>query len=171
MLVFVLCFGMVFAAGAVTAQTMVEAAVLAGAGASGAGAKGKSIGSSIGTVFGKVNGTLAVAAAGSSGSSTGNPSTRSSSAQSGKPAAAVPAQPAAPEPTPPKPSRSDFDGVEKGMPRGDLFAKVGKPLFSVSMTEDGRLEETLRYATREGASARVLVTNGKVASIEWSEPK
>jgi hypothetical protein len=137
-----------------TAQTMVESAILTGATAT-AGTKAKGAGNSIGKIFGKVNGTLSGAAAQGTAPS-------SSVAAAERAASAAPAQPVLP-----KPSKADFEGVEKGMPRAELIAKVGKPASALSMTEDGRLEETLRFNTKEGSSARVKVTDGKVSSIEW----
>ncbi|MDP3000100.1 MAG: hypothetical protein Q8N47_21630 [Bryobacterales bacterium] len=153
-----LCCAFGLSAGALLAQTMVEAAILTGATATGAAAKGGGIGASIGNVFGKVGGTLAGAAG---ATSSGAPARTSSSKA---------ARPSAPEPPLPKPSKTDFEGVETGMPREQLLAKVGKPRFSLSMAEQGRLEEVMRYTTKEGSSARVKVTDGKVSSIEWSEP-
>jgi hypothetical protein len=136
------------------AQTMVESAILTGASAA-AGAKAKGTGDSISKIFGKVNGTLAGAAARGTA-----PASSVAAAESA--ASAAPA-----EPKLPKPSKADFEGVEKGMPRADLIAKVGKPASALSMTEEGRLEETLRFHTKEGSSARVKVTDGKISSIEW----
>lgn len=136
------------------AQTMVESAILTGASAT-AGAKAKGAGDSIGKIFGKVNGSLAGAAAQGKAPS-------SSVAAAERAASVAPA-----EPVLPKPSKADFAGVKKGMPRAELIAKVGKPASALSMTEEGRLEETLRFHTKEGSSARVKVTDGKVCSIEW----
>jgi hypothetical protein len=158
-----LCCALGLPAGALPAQTMVEAAAITGATATGAAAKGKGIGASIGNVFGKVNNTLAAAAAGAPGSTAGAAPGRTSSSNA--------ARPSAPEPPLPKPSKTDFEGVETGMPREQLLAKVGKPRFSLSMAEEGRLEEVLRYTTQDGSSAKVKVTDGKVSSIEWSQPK
>ncbi len=163
MRILVLCCVLGLSAGAMLAQTMVEAAILTGTTATGAAAKGKGIGASIGTVFGKVGNTLAGAAGGAAGATASGAPARTSSSSV--------ARPSAPEPPLPKPSKTDFEGVEAGMPREQLLAKVGKPLFSLSMAEHGRLEETMRYTTKEGSSARVKVTDGKISSIEWSEPK
>ena len=159
----VLCCVLGLSAGAMMAQTMVEAAILTGATATGAAAKGKGIGASIGTVFGKVNGTLAGAAGGTTSATTNVAPARTSSSSV--------ARPSAPEPPLPKPSKTDFEGVETGMPREQLLAKVGKPLFSLSQAEQGHLEEVMRYTTKDGSSAKVKVTDGKVSSIEWSQPK
>ena len=163
MRILALCCVLGLSAGAMLAQTMVEAAILTGATATGAAAKGKGIGASIGNVFGKVGSTLAGAAGGATGTTAGSVPARTSSSSV--------ARPSAPEPPLPKPSKTDFEGVETGMPREQLLAKVGKPLFSFSMAEHGRLEETMRYTTKEGSSAKVKVTDGKISSIEWSEPK
>jgi hypothetical protein len=159
-----LCCALGLPAGALLAQTMVEAVAITGATATGAAAKGKGIGASIGNVFGRVNNTLAAAAAGAPGNTVGGAPGRPSSSNAARPSGT-------PEPALPKPSKTDFEGVETGMPREQLLAKVGKPLFSLSMAEEGRLEEVLRYTTKDGSSARVKVTNGKVSSIEWSQPK
>jgi hypothetical protein len=162
-----LCCALGLPAGALLAQTMVEAVAITGATATGAAAKGKGIGALVGNVFGKVNSTLAAAPGGAAGNTVGGATGRAPGRTSSSNAARL----SAPEPALPKPSKTDFEGVETGMPREQLLAKVGKPLFSLSMAEEGRLEEVLRYTTKEGSSARVKVTDGKVASIEWSQPK
>jgi hypothetical protein len=161
-----LCCALLLPAGALPAQTMVEAAILTGATATGAAAKGTGIGASIGNVFGKVGNSLAAAAGGAAGGTTGAVPARAP----GRASPSNAARPSAPEPPLPKPSKTDFEGVETGMPREQLLAKVGKPRFSLSMAEEGRLEEVLRYTTDDGSSARVKVTDGKVSSIEWSQP-
>lgn len=150
-------------AAAAAAQTMVESALITGAASTAAGAKGKGIGASIGNVFNKAGATAATAA----GESTRGSRPAASRTVSG---AATPVTRAAAEPPPPKPSRSAFEGIEKGMPREQLLAKAGKPSFSLSMTEEGRLVETLRYNTREGSSAKIRLTDGIVSSVEWIEP-
>jgi len=167
MRILALCCALGLSAGALLAQTMVEAAILTGATATGAAAKGKGIGGAIGTVFGKVNSTLAGAAGGAAGATAG----AAPGATPARTSSSNAARPSAPEPPLPKPSKDDFEGVETGMPREQLLAKVGKPLFSLSMAEAGRLEEVMRYTTKEGSSAKVKVTDGKVSSIEWSQPK
>ncbi len=152
-----ICVWVLFAAAGM-AQTMVESAVLTGATAT-AGAKSKGIGDSVSKVFGKVNGTVTGAAE------------RGAAPASSVAAAERAANASQPEPKLPKPSKADFEGIEKGTPREALIAKLGKPAFSVSITDEGRLEETLRFYTKEGPTARVRVTDGKVASVEWPSAK
>jgi len=139
-------------------QAMVEAAVLSGVSATGAAAKGKTIGDSMKKILGKVDANLKEAASTPTASAPG-PAARSASS-----AVRAGARPA--EPPRPKPAFTDFTGIEPGVAREDLVAKLGPPSFAISMTEDGRLVETMKFTMREGPSAKVKLADGKVVSLE-----
>jgi hypothetical protein len=134
-----------------SAQTMVEAAALTGAGASAAAGTGKATADALNRAMGSADAALRSASA---KTTTLQPSSRP---RGGKSAAAK---------LPPKPSNADFESVEPGTSKKELMAKLGKPAFSISSSEDGVLEEVFRYNTREGDQAKVRLTDGKVSKVE-----
>lgn len=147
-------------ASAAMAQTMVEAVVITGAGATAAG-KAKGMSGAIGAVLGKVNSALASAAGGTPQAAS---SSRSTAATGAPPAARS-------EPARPMPSRTELESVEKGIPREELLAKLGPPAFRLTKSDAGRLEEVLDYTARDGGSARVRLTDGKVSSVDWPDSR
>lgn len=144
----VLICAAVLAPAIVFGQTMVEAAVLTGAGSAAATGAGKSTGKSISKIFEKVNGNLTKAAG-------------SASRPDATVAAAAPTKPL------PKPAQVDFEGIATGTPREDVIAKAGKPAMAIS----GSDEEVLCYTTKEGGTVRVRIVEAKVSSIEQTPPK
>lgn len=133
-------------------QAMVESAILSGAAASASSGSAKATGSALSKSLGKLNSTLK----GASGTSARSRST-----------SAIPIPAAKSAPPLPKPSQTAFEVIEPGTPRTDVIAKAGKPQFAITSSD----YEMLNYSTSEGGSVRIRVVDGKVSSINRTQPK
>jgi hypothetical protein len=73
----------------------------------------------------------------------------------------------APPPPPPPPvvTAEDLKQVTEGMDREDVL-KLGAPASRITMFEDGHLNESYRYATKETSFGHVRLTDGKVSGVE-----
>jgi len=146
-------------AGSGLSQTVVEHAVITGAGSTGAAA-GAGVGKSAGGVFEGVNKALG-------------------SAKNEAPAAPVQAQPRtryAAEPAASLVPREKFEPqpvdpsqIATGMDRGDLIAKCGKPSMRTAQTRNFALVENFWYYTAAHEAVVVTLRDGAVASVKGPE--